>query len=122
LKHKKAYDLRQFDVGNTEQKKYNLKTPMLFYSRPKGEYVDDDTKKILLDFYIVNCKLSAKGLKVKATINDKEFILTKWTAFAIEGLPMGESTIKLELLDKNGIPLEGDFTKSTRTIILKESK
>jgi hypothetical protein len=125
LKHKKAYDLRQFHIGYIDPKakyKFNFKDlskPLLFYSRPKAEYVGEDTKKVLLDFYIVNCKLSPKGYKVKATINGTEFILTDWQAYAIEGLPLGETTIKLELLDKSNLPVVSDFNTSTRKITLK---
>ena len=121
LKHKRAYDLRQFYVGpaNSEYQAKDLKKPLLFYSRPKADYAGDDAKKVLLDFYIVNCKLSPKGYKVRATINGTEFILTEWEAYAIEGLPMGETTIKLELLDKNNALVASDFNSTTRKIILK---
>ncbi len=123
LKHKNAYDLRQFYVGpSTEKSKLstvNLKDPLLFYSRPKADYIGEDAKKVLLDFYIVNCKLSKKGFKVKATINGTEFILTDWQAYAMEGLPLGENTIKLELLDKNNVPVQSTINSTTRKIILK---
>jgi hypothetical protein len=121
LKHKRAYVLRQFKVGdvNSQWKSSDLKKPLLFYSRPKGEYVGEDAKKVLLDFYIVNCKLSPKGHKVKATINGTEFILTDWQAYAMEGLPMGETIIKLELLDKDNVLVVSDFNSTTRKITLK---
>ena len=121
LKHKKAYDLRQFYVGKptVDFKPADLTKPLLFYSRPKGEYVGEDTKKVLLDFYIVNAKLSAKGYKIKATINGTEFILTEWKAFTIEGLPMGESVIQLDLLDKNNQKVTTGFNTIIRKIVLK---
>jgi hypothetical protein len=120
LKHKSAYDLRQFTVGpKKEVKSSDLTKPLLFYSRPKAEYVGEDAKKVLLDFYLVNCKLSANGYKVKATINGTEFLLTEWAAYAMEGLPMGENTIKLELLDGKNISVASDFNVVTRKITLK---
>jgi hypothetical protein len=121
LKHKRAYVLRQFKVGDAskEWKSSDLKKPLLFYSRPKAEYVGEDAKKVLLDFYLVNCKLSPKGHKVKATINGTEFILTDWQAYTMEGLPMGETTIKLELLDKDNVLVVSDFNATTRKITLK---
>jgi hypothetical protein len=121
LKHKRAYDLRQFWVGDvtSTHKSSDLKKPLLFYSRPKAEYVGDDAKKVLLDFYLVNCKLSPKGHKVRATINGTEFMLTDWQAYAMEGLPMGETTIKLELLDKDNALVVSDFNTTTRKITLK---
>ncbi len=121
LKHKRAYILRQFRVGDNQAslKSSDLKKPLLFYSRPKAEYVGEDAKKVLLDFYIVNCKLSPKGHKVKATINGTEFILTDWQAYAMEGLPKGENIIKLELIDKDNILVVSDFNSTTRKITLK---
>lgn len=125
LKHKKAYDLRQFSVFDYNNKAkqsfkvYDLKKPLLFYSRPKATYEGEDAKKVLLDFFIVNCKLSEKGYKVRATINGTEFILTNWQAYAMEGLPMGENTIKLELLDKNNVLVVSDFNQTIRKITLK---
>ena len=123
LKHKKAFDLRQFYIGTSEVKKKSAKVdltkPLLFYSRPKGEYIGEDAKKILLDFYIVNCKLSANGYKVKATINGTEFMIIDWQAYAMEGLPVGETTITLELIDKNNKLVQSAFNSTTRKIILK---
>jgi hypothetical protein len=120
LKHKAAYDLRQFTVGHKKDTKaVDLTKPLLFYSRPKAEYVGEDAKKVLLDFYLVNCKLSAKGYKVKATINGTEFILTDWQAYAMEGLPLGENTITLELLDEKNSSVVNAFNPVTRKITLK---
>jgi hypothetical protein len=120
LKHKKAYQLTQFTVGPKMEGSYvDLKTPMLFYSRPKGEYVGEDAKKVLLDFYLVNSSLSEKGYRIKATINGIEFILTEWITYAMEGLPIGENKIELELIDKNGKFVDGPFNKVSRIITLK---
>ncbi|HVD97850.1 MAG TPA: hypothetical protein VNB90_06565 [Cytophagaceae bacterium] len=121
LKHKSAYVLTQFTVGKPtgENKPVDLTKPLMFYSRPKGEYVGADAKKVLLDFYLVNCTLSEKSYKVRATINSTEFTLTRWEAFAMEGLPMGENTIKLELLDKDNKLVENPYNPVVRKITLK---
>jgi hypothetical protein len=95
-----------------EDKVTDLKAPHLFYSRPKGEYIGKDTKKILLDFYIVNTTLSENGNKVKASINGTEFLLPAWKAYVIEGLPMGENTLQLELIDNNGKFIPGPYNNS----------
>lgn len=121
LKHSQAYDLRQFVVGKAPNKNIDLTQPMLFYSRPKGEYVGNDTKNILLDFYLVNTELSENGNKVKATINGNEFTITQWKPYLIEGLPMGETKIKLELLDKDNKPVKAPFNPVERKITLKQA-
>jgi len=91
----------------------------LFYSRPKGKYSGNDTKKLLLDFYLVNTNISSNGNKVRATINDVEFIIDDWSPYYIEGLPLGEVTIKLELIDSKGNLIETPFNPSLRTVILE---
>jgi hypothetical protein len=119
LKQFEAFDLRQFTVGDVPAKKIDLSTPHLFYSRPKGEYTGEDTKRILLDFYLVNSTLDPQGNKVKATINGNEFMIDQWQPYIIEGLPLGENTVQLELVDKNGKFVEGPFNKSERKFTLK---
>lgn len=122
IKHKSAYDLRVITVGNTNAKSdFNTNGQHMFYSRPKGEYVGADTKKIMLDFYLVNTDLAKDGNKVRATINGTEFMLDQWLPYLIEGLPMGESTIKLELLDKDGNVVPGPYNTVERKITLKAS-
>jgi len=122
LKHKGAYDLRVVSAGNPAEKSdFNTEGQHLFYSRPKGEYAGNDTQKIMLDFYLVNTDLAADGNKVRATINGTEFMLDRWLPYIIEGLPMGENTIKLELVDNSGKVVEGPFNTVERKITLKES-
>jgi len=118
VKNKNAYSLVQFKVGDTKEKSADITGPLLFYSRPKGEYVGKDTANVLLDFYLVNTDLSPDGNKVKATINGNEFILTKWTGYGLSGLHLGENTIKLELIDKDGKLIPGPYNSVERTIKL----
>jgi hypothetical protein len=124
VKGPKAYVLRQFIAGAPEElvKEQDLTAPHLFYSRPKGEYFGEDTKKLLLDFYLVNCDLSDDGFKVRATINGTEFMFTKWLPYIIEGLPMGEVKIKLELLDATGNLVNSPFNGTERITKLMDKK
>ena len=119
IKNPDAYVLRQFTVGNAENKNVDLNAPHLFYSRPKGTYEGKDTEKIMLDFYLVNTELSENGHKVRATINGQEFMINEWKPYYISGLPMGENTIKLELLDEQGNLVQSPLNPVTRTITLK---
>ncbi len=122
IKNKNAYTLTSVITGKSRYTaRYaapDLTSPMLFYSRPKGEYKDDDTKAILLDFYLVNVDLSKDGYKVKAEINGNEFLIDKWCGYFIEGLPLGENTIKLTLVDAKGKKVEGAFNETERKIKL----
>ena len=114
VKNKNAFVLTQ--VG---EKNIDLNNEFLFYSRPKGTYKGVDTEKLLLDFYLVNSEISANGNKVRATIQDKEFIIEEWAPYYIEGLPKGEIKIKLELIDASGNLIDSPFNPSNRTVTLE---
>ncbi|MEX0966573.1 MAG: hypothetical protein WD077_05010 [Bacteroidia bacterium] len=122
LKNKNAMVLRQVTVGDGKSgPDFNMDDPHLFYSRPKGEYKGKkQTDKVLLDFYLHNVELGQNGNKVKATINGNEFILSRWVPYAMEGLPMGENTVKIELIDEDGNVIPGPFNSTTRTFTLSE--
>ena len=96
-----------------------IKDPMLFYSRPKGTYVGKDTKNLMLDFFIKNVNLSGSGYKVKASINGTETIISKWQPYYLNGLPMGENTITLTLIDKDGNKVDAPLNPVSRTFTLK---
>jgi hypothetical protein len=121
LKHRGAYDLRLVTVGNTKAAPLNvdLNAPHMFYSRPKDTYSGADAKKVMLDFYLVNTTLSPDGNKVRATINGTEFMLDQWAPYMMEGLPAGQNTVKLELVDANGTLIPGPYNSVTRTFTLQ---
>ena len=114
VKNSNAYILTQ--VGEDE---IDLNKEFLFYSRPKGTYSGMDTENLLLDFYLVNTEISNTGNKVRATINNTQFIIDEWVPYNIKGLPKGEIKIKLELIDTFGNLIETPFNPSERTVILE---
>lgn len=116
LKNPSAGVLKYFSVDNTGKitEKEVPSSPMVFYSRPKGDYLGDDTKKVLLDFYVYNATLGSDA-KVKATINGTAFVIDKWQPYFIENAPMGDLEINLQLTDMNGGNIEGNNTSVSRT-------
>ncbi|MEL6919345.1 MAG: hypothetical protein AAFO99_16665, partial [Bacteroidota bacterium] len=121
VKNENSVVVQKLEVGADPQDSFGLdmEAPTLIYSRPKGKYSGADTENILLDFFVLNTTLSEDGNKVKATINGEEFVITEWAPHIITGLPMGEVTIQLELIDKDGNTLTGPFNQVTRSVILK---
>jgi hypothetical protein len=122
LKEKDAFLVEHFkitDKGGYE-KLAAPTTPMLFYSRPKGEYKGADTKAVLLDFYVVNTALAKDGYKVQANVNGQDFMLDEWRPYQITGLPMGENIITLTLMDASGNAVSGENTSVERKIMLME--
>lgn len=120
VKNPDATILHQFNVGKPANgDDVDLTGPLLFYSRPKGDYIgENDIKRVMLDFYLVNTDLEKDGNRVKASINGTEFLLGKWVPYIMEGLPEGENTIKLELIDKNGKNIPGPYNIVERKINL----
>ena len=93
--------------------------PMLFYSRPKGTYSGTkETEKIMLDFYPINCNIGSTH-KVIATINGEEHQITKWEPYYITGLPLGENTISLALVDMDGNKVVAPDNPVSRTFTLR---
>lgn len=120
VKSEEAFYVENLTIGEVEPSEADLTAPHLFYSRPKGTYKGDDTKKVMLDFYLLNTTLSPEGNRVRATINGNEFIIDEWAPYYIEGLEIGNVSIKLELLDANGNPVSGPFNTVERSVTLEE--
>lgn len=121
VKNDNSFIAKKFVVGDaSDDLNVNLEEPTLIYSRPKGEYSGKDTENLLLDFFLLNTTLSENGNKVRATINGEEFMITDWAPYVIKGLPKGEVTVKLELLDGDGNLIPGGFNDVTRTVTLKD--
>ena len=117
--HESVKNPNSFVLTQVGEDKIDLNNEFLFYSRPKGTYKGSDTEKLLLDFYLINTVISANGNKVRATIQDKEFIIDEWAPYYIEGLAKGEVKIKLELIDSSGIMIDTPFNPSERTVTLE---
>ena len=117
--HESVKNPNAFILTQIGENKVDLNNEFLFYSRPKGTYKGKDTEKLLLDFYLVNTTISPGGNKVKATINNTEFIITEWAPYYLQGLPKGEIKIKLELINSEGKLVDSPFNPSERTVILE---
>lgn len=98
----------------------SVKEPMLFYSRPKGEYAGKDTQNVLLDFYVKNATLAPDAYKVKVDLADTTFTVDKWQPYFIKNAPMGDLNVKITLLGADGKELTGDNTSVERSVTLKQ--
>ena len=117
--HESVKNPNAFVLTQLGENKIDLNNEFLFYSRPKGIYKGKDTEKLLLDFYLINTTISPDGNKVKATINDTEFIITEWAPYYLQGLPKGDVKIKLELINSEGKLVDSPFNPSVRTVTLE---
>lgn len=118
-----VYHFRVDENGKVE-KMDDPTTPMVFYSRPKGTYLGEDTKNVLFDYYVWNCNLAEDGYKVNATLKPAgagapvSFSLSQWESRFLNNLPMGDNSITLTLADKDGNKVDGPCTEVTRTFTL----
>ncbi|MCB0712762.1 MAG: hypothetical protein KDD67_10570 [Ignavibacteriae bacterium] len=120
-----AFIARTFYVGEKSgDALFNPEQPLLTYSRPKGEYVGTDARKIMIDFYLSNCELGPNAYKVIAWIDGKEMdTLTEWVPYFIEGLKEGEHSIRLQLIGSDGVPVaNGSYNDTERKITVKKEK
>ena len=119
-----VYHFKIDEKGNLK-KLEDPKTPMLFYSRPKGDYIGKDTANILLDFYVWNVTLSPDGYKVKVEISnldrpgrDTTIVIDKWEPHFIQNLGTGKCKVTLTLVDKDGKQVDGPQTVASRNFNL----
>jgi len=94
--------------------------PLLTYSRPKGEYKDADADPIMIDFWLTGAKLKGDGgeYRVRYIVDDAEpQFIDKWEPIWLSGWLNGKHTVRLELLDKDGKPVEnGGYNTTSREI------
>lgn len=120
IKNGKAHLVQKVKVADKSiTSSEDVSEPMLFYSRPKGTYVGSaNTDKVMLDFFLTNVDLGSE-YRVKAMINDEEHIIDTWQPYYIEGLPMGENTITLTLIDAEGNKVDTPLNPVSRKFTLQ---
>lgn len=107
------------DENGKVEKLEDPTSPMVFYSRPKGDYVgEDNTANLLFDFYTWNTEMGNNTNHVLAHIKgegvDTTMVVTDWKAYFLHNMPMGKPSITLTLVDKDGNKLDGPMTEVTR--------
>jgi hypothetical protein len=106
-------DMRASKGGEADPTK-----PLLTYSRPKGEYKDAEADPIMIDFWLTNAKLRSDGgeYRVRYIIDDDEpQFIEKCEPIWLSGWLAVKHTVRLELLDKNDMPVaNGTFNTTTR--------
>src|SRR5438270_1196423 len=108
---------QQSSAGSIDKTK-----PLLTYSRPKGEYKGDDTNAVMIDFWLLNARLKDGGgdYRVRYSVDGGEAkYIDKWEPIWLTGWTAGKHTVKLELVDRDGNPVEnGGYNTTTREITI----
>jgi hypothetical protein len=121
IKQKGASVLIHFKIDSAGklQRLEDPATPMVFYSRPKGDYLGKDTANVLLDYYLWNTGEGNRYM-VKADVRNEttgantSFNLKEWKPYLLRNLGTGKMQIMLTLLEQNGNPVSGPNTKVSR--------
>jgi hypothetical protein len=110
------------DVASSTAGDVDAAKPLLTYSRPKGEYKGADAEAIMIDFWLSNAKLKGDGgdYRVRYIIDDDDpGYIDKWEPTWLSGWTSGKHTVRLELVDKDGNPVEnGGYNTTTREIMV----
>lgn len=110
-------DMKMSLAGNVDPAK-----PLLTFSRPKGEYKDDDADAIMVDFWLANGKLTGDGgeYRVKYTVDNGEpRFIDKWAPIWLTGWTAGRHVIALELVDKDGKAVDnGGYNTTVRDFMV----
>jgi hypothetical protein len=96
--------------------------PLLTYSRPKGEYKGEDADPIMIDFWLIGAKLKGDGgeYRVRYIVDDDDAkYIDKWEPIWLSGWINGKHSVRLELIDKDGKPVDnGGYNTTTREITI----
>ena len=110
------------DVLPSNSGPVDFNKPLLTYSRPKGEYKDADADAVMIDFWLSNAKLTGDGgtFQVKYSIDGGEsHFIERWGPVWTTGWTTGKHSIKLDLVDKSGNPVDnGGYNSTTREITI----
>lgn len=111
---------KDYPVKPVNTLKVDHTKPLLTYSRPKGEYKGADADAIMIDFWLSNAKLKGDGgeYRVRYSVDGGEAkYLDKWEPIWLSGWTSGKHTVKLELLDASGNPVDnGGYNTTSRDI------
>jgi hypothetical protein len=105
-------------VGDAELDTYI--GPVVVYSRPQGVYEGAQADSILLDFWVENIELGEDAYQVLFTLDGVQtFRITEWQPYLLVGLESGEHTLRMELFDPLGEPVETPYLPVERTFEIR---
>ncbi|MEP6742995.1 MAG: hypothetical protein ABJB61_10895 [bacterium] len=108
------------DVASSNAGELDATKPLLTYSRPKGEYKAEDADPIMIDFWLTGGKLKGDGgeYRVRYIVDDDDAkYIDKWEPIWLSGWINGKHSVRLELIDKDGKPVDnGGYNTTTREI------
>lgn len=90
--------------------------PSLIYSRPQASYLGADADSVMVDFVLSGVDLAPDGYRVELELADRVFDMDRWIPWILTGLPAGEHTLRMTLLDPDGNEVNAPLLPVERTI------
>jgi hypothetical protein len=78
-----------------------------------------------LDYYLTNAPTQSVGnsssesvpaWKIRATVNNQQFIIDRWTPVYLQGFKLGKNLVRLELVDDRGQPIPNVYNDNVSII------
>lgn len=112
------------DMASSRAGAVDASKPLLTYSRPKGEYKGADAENIMIDFWLLNAKLTGDGgeYRVRYSVDGAEAkFIDKWQPIWLTGWSEGKHRVKVELVDKDGNVVDnGGYNSTEREITISK--
>jgi hypothetical protein len=123
FKNSGAYAQVTFHVlTKTAENNPDPQQPLLTYSRPTGIY---GAEPIMLDYYLTNAPSHAitngtsdriPDWKIRATVNNQQFTIDRWTPIYLQGFKPGKNWVRLELVGDRGQPIPNVYNDTISII------
>lgn len=127
IKSSGAFATRTFHVEKKSRGPHlpDLSKPMLTYSRPKGTYKGVMAKRVLLDFWVSNCRIDLNGPRVRYSVNKGPWrYIYRWPPgqlLYLDNLSSGHHALTVELVDHNNRLIEnGGYNRTTRVVCVEQ--
>lgn len=118
LKNFGNYVDRDFQVGESRPFPYSAE-PYLAINYPRNQQIVDEDHELIVDFLVVGGDMKLDGLKVQIQVGDYSYEIDHMAPVRVANLPPGEYLVHIKLLRSNGDELDGPFSSSSKSIIVR---
>lgn len=118
LKEFGNYVDRDFMVGDTRPFPYSAE-PYIALNLPFNGQIFSYNDEVIIDFLVIGGDMNLDGLSVQIKLNDYTYEIDELTPVRVSNLPIGQYTLSINLLKKDGTELEGPFSTITKGIVIQ---
>jgi hypothetical protein len=105
-------------VGDTRPFPYSAE-PYIALNLPVNGQIFSYNDEVIIDFLVIGGDMKLDGLQVQIQLNDYTYEIDELTPVRVSNLPIGQYTLSINLLKKDGTELEGPFSTITKGISIQ---